>query len=115
MVPFQLRRRHPESGARAVGGAAPERRVRLLEAPVRPPATPVERLARLAIASGGPLSLQVLVERVARELYLDEIRHGSWTVDIGFFGTGLFVPQVAREIQAAHGVLWHIEESVPPR
>lgn len=57
----------------------------------------------------GKIPFRVLVERVARDLYLDELRRGAWVVDIGLFGEALFVPEVVRELQAADGILWDIE------
>jgi hypothetical protein len=56
-----------------------------------------------------------LVQRVARDLYVDEVRHSGWAVEIGVFGPVLFLPDAAREIEAADGALWQIDRSAGPR
>ncbi len=84
--------------------------IRLLESS-RPPATPVERLAVETLKREGPTSFKRLVERIAREVYFDEVRNGAWILDIGLFGPDLFVPEVNFELKAADGVLWKIERS----
>jgi len=84
-------------------------RVRLLEAGRRPPLTPVERLAVSALRREGALPLTLLAERVARDLYVEGLRHGGWVLDIGVFGQDVFVPDVIRELEAADGILWEIE------
>ena len=83
-------------------------RVRLLEAG-RPPMTPVERLAVSRLKREGAMPLPALAELVARDLYADALRHGAWVMDIGVFGRDAFVPDVARELEAANGILWEIE------
>lgn len=37
------------------------------------------------------------------------LRSGGWAVDIGIFGTNLFVPHVTRELEAGDGALWRLE------
>lgn len=82
--------------------------IRLLQAS-RSPTTPVERLAVEILKCEGRTSLTKLVERVARELYFDEVRKGAAVLDIGLFGPGLFVPNVVGELRLAEGILWKIE------
>ena len=98
-----------------------DRGVRLLEATPRPPATDIERLVVAALKRGGAMDFRALVDRVASDLYHDELRHGGWAVDIGVFGRNLFVSDVVREIEAGNGLLWRIEDPdlarilLPPR
>jgi len=35
---------------------------------------------------------------------------GAWVLDIGLFGSKLFVPDVIGEIEARNGTLWQIEK-----
>jgi hypothetical protein len=64
-----------------------------------------------ALKRGGAMDFRALVDRVASDLYHDELRHGGWAVDIGVFGKNLFVSDVVREIEAGNGLLWRIEEA----
>ncbi|MBI2088992.1 MAG: hypothetical protein HYT78_09655 [Deltaproteobacteria bacterium] len=84
--------------------------VQLLASPSRQPESSVERLTIALLRQEGPTPFPALVERVAREVYLDEIRNGAWVTDIGLFGPGLFVPDVVRELEAGNGVLWEIKK-----
>jgi hypothetical protein len=74
------------------------------------PSTYVERLAVAALKETGTQPLHRLVERVAAELYREELRHGATTLDIGLFGSRLFVPDVISELDARNGSLWRIEK-----
>jgi hypothetical protein len=65
-----------------------------------------------ALAAEDTLPWEHLVERVARELYLDEVSQGGWAVDIGVFGSRPFRAEVVQEVQATRNVLW--EAVVPP-
>lgn len=84
--------------------------VRLLEPVPTAATTPIERLAIAALQCEGVLSLESLVRQVAFDLYHEELRNGAGVLDIGFYGSGLFVSEVAREIQARSGTLWKIEK-----
>ena len=86
--------------------------VRAIESPDRPTVTPIERLAVSNLKREGVISLQQLVERVANELYHEELHNGAWALDIGLFGSKLFVPDVMSEIKARNGTLWQIEKPV---
>jgi hypothetical protein len=81
-------------------------RVRRLDAPLRSPTTPLERRVLAAIAIEGALPLDVLVDRIAGDLYRDELRHGGWVAEIGFVGRALFRSDVQRAIEGAAGILW---------
>ena len=84
--------------------------VRLLGPVPAAATTPIERLAIAALQCEGVLSLESLVRQVAFDLYHEELRNGAGVLDIGFYGSGLFVSEVAREIQARSGTLWKIEK-----
>jgi hypothetical protein len=88
---------------------AEEPRVRLLEQPRRPPDSVAERQVVAWLSREGPLPLARLVERVARELYDDELRRGGWASDIGIAGNALFRADAELTLQRASGVLWSIE------
>jgi hypothetical protein len=81
-----------------------------LQDAAKEPVTSVERLAVAALKENGAQPLHRLVERVAAELYREELRHGATTLDIGLFGSNLFVPDVLGELDARNGSLWRIEK-----
>lgn len=85
-----------------------------LIAPVRPAATPVERLVVEILKREGQTSLKRLVADVAREVYSDEVRRGAWVLDIGLYGPDLFVTEVISELKAANSILWKIESQEEP-
>lgn len=76
----------------------------------REPVTAVEHLAISMLASIGAMPLHTLTERVATELYREEVHKGAGTLDIGLFGSRLFQDDVAREIESADGILWQIKQ-----
>jgi hypothetical protein len=80
-----------------------------LESGSREPVTPVEQLAVSLLASKGPMPLHTLAERVASELYRQELGKGAQVLDIGLFGSRLFLGDVIGEIEARNGTLWRIE------
>ena len=81
--------------------------VRLLDSPLRLPATPVEQRL-LAKLKAGPVSFENLVQVVAADLYKEELRKGAGVLDIGLFGGRLFNNDIVRELKAADGILWEI-------
>src|SRR5262245_57869293 len=87
--------------------------VRLIEPLASAGLSQIERLDVLKLSQEGALPLELLAERVATDLYHEELRNGAWVVDIGFFGNRLFVPDVIKEIQQRNGSLWKIEEGKP--
>lgn len=82
--------------------------IRLLKAS-RSSATIVERLSVEILKREGRTSLAKLIERVAREVYFDEVRRGASALDIGLYGPDLFVTEVISELKAANSILWKIE------
>ena len=98
------KRSERSSGAKGLDGFT----IRLLKAS-RSPATTVERLSVEVLKREGRTSLAKLIERVAREVYFDEVRRGASALDIGLYGPDLFVAEVISELKAANGILWKIE------
>jgi hypothetical protein len=76
----------------------------------RRPETRVEQLAVSLLASKGVIPLDTLAERVASELYREELRNGASVLDIGLFGSRFFTRDVVRELKAGNGILWEIKE-----
>lgn len=68
----------------------------------------VERAAISQLREQGAVPIYLLVQQLASQLYLDELRNGGAAVDIGFFGASLFVPEVVRTIRERNGTLWKI-------
>lgn len=99
---FTMKWKKPERGLDRL-------RVRLIESAPRPPSTLIERFATDILEREGGMSFKDLIKKVAREVYFDELRRGAALVDIGLFGLELFIPDVAREIEARDGELWKIE------
>lgn len=73
------------------------------------PTTPVERLTIALLQREGPIALDLLIQQVSDELFQQEIDEGAWLVDIGLFGSTIFVRDVASEIKAGNGNFWDIE------
>ena len=96
---------------RTRSGADARADVRLLVAPAREPATPIERLLVDTLAARGPLSRSALVSLAARVLYRQELARGGWLGDLGIFGEGLFIHDVTCVLDGARDVLWDIETS----
>jgi hypothetical protein len=105
-VAFTLLRGMPWSGERA----ASDSMVRVLDDPCRSPATRAERRAVAVLAREGAIPLNRLVERVAQDLYRDELRRGGSTAEIGFVGSALFRADAGRMIAGAAGALWTIDQ-----
>ncbi len=83
--------------------------VRLIELPLRGPATEAESFAVALLRAEKEIAYGVLVSRVAEFLYRKELRAGAWAVDIGLFGSALFNADAARELEAGKGDLWEID------
>jgi hypothetical protein len=94
---------------RADPGVAHEPSVRLLDEPSREPASAAERWALRVLARNGDLSLQRLVDHIARELYREEMRRGGWAADIGFAGSALFRADAEHVVEGAADSLWTID------
>ncbi|MGH7797330.1 MAG: hypothetical protein ACREQ2_20930 [Candidatus Binatia bacterium] len=90
---------------------AADPKVRLIHPSPRGPATAVERSVVATLNNVDTLSLSSLVERVARDLYREEVAMGAGILDIGLFGPNLFIRDVAAELSAGNGILWSIETS----
>ena len=88
------------------GAVAAEPSVRLLDQPLRSPATLAERRAVDWLAREGPLPLGRLLDRVAREVYHDELRRGGWAADVGVVGLAAFRAEAERAVRDAAGALW---------
>ena len=82
--------------------------VRLIDAPRRLPATPIEQGLVSTLRKIGPVSVASLVRTVAADLYAEEVRKGAGVLDIGLFGSRLFNGEVVRELKAGDGGLWEI-------
>jgi len=99
------------SNGNATNTNPPDPNVRPIKPSLRQPATDIERLAVAALRQGSTTSLSSLVNRVARELYNEEVARGAGVLDIGLFGPKLFINDVAFELRAGNGILWDIESS----
>ena len=97
----------PHGGAADVATTG---RIRLLEVPRRSLRSPQERRIAATLNQDGPLPVDELIERVARDLYLEEVRLGAWAVDIGVYGPKLFFADTARAVEGGRGVLWEIDK-----
>jgi hypothetical protein len=84
--------------------------VELLAVPRRLPTTPVEQRLIATLKQAGPVSFPRLVNRVAADLYIEELGKGAGVLDIGLFGDRLFNRDVVRELEAGDGILWEIKQ-----
>jgi hypothetical protein len=54
------------------------------------------------------LAFEMAVASVAESLYRDELRAGGWMIDLGLFGSRLFVDDARRLLWSGDGELWEI-------
>lgn len=103
------------SDGRAPSRVQDARPVRLRSVIDESRATPVQRVMLEVLTREGPMPACLLVNRVARRLYTDEVSRGAWAIDIeiGVFGSALFAADAAHELAAGEGHLWDIEPEPP--
>lgn len=85
-----------------------ERSVRLMEPPSRAPVTLIESRVISLLIKDGVISFDRLVQRIADELYQEELRRGAGALDIGLFGSRLFDRDVVDALGGADGILWKV-------
>ena len=85
-----------------------ERVVRLISPPARTGESEIEIKLISLLKTEGAISSHQLVQRIARDLYDEELKRGAAAVDIGIFGSRLFEPDVAQSLKAGEGTLWNI-------
>jgi hypothetical protein len=83
--------------------------VHLIGVPGRVPANDAESFVVALLKKQKEIPYELLLSRLADFLYRKELRAGAWAVDIGLFGSGLFIPDAVRVLQAGKGELWEIE------
>lgn len=83
-------------------------KVRLLETTNRRRATAAESVVVELLPRAAEMPLETLVALVAEAFYREELRAGAWAVDVGLFGSGLFVPEARRALASGEGELWEI-------
>jgi hypothetical protein len=88
------------------------RRVQLINSSVRIAPTSPERLILNLLDREGPKNCTEIVDRVAKQIFCDELCHGAAAIDIGLFGARLFEAEVATALKTGVGVLWTAEEIV---
>lgn len=81
---------------------------RLIEFSCRVPATAVESLVVTLLKEAKEVPCKKLVWWVADNLYRNELRAGAWAIDIGLFGSGLFVADALDAVNSGNGELWEI-------
>ena len=96
-------------GSLSLSSQHPGHIVRLSEPPLRQPANRVERLVVSTLKQEGVMAFDLLAEQVARDLHRDALANGGWVVDLGFFGSNLFLSEAASELEAGNRLLWQIE------
>jgi hypothetical protein len=88
------------------------RRVQPFDASVRKAATPLERMILDLLDREGPKNFTEIVNRIAKQIYRDELCHGAAVIDIGLLGTKLFEAEVVAALNRGVGVWWLTEEIV---
>ena len=83
--------------------------VRLIEPHPRPPASDAEAFVVTLLAAESELPYREVISRLAESLYRNELRSGGWSVDIGLFGSSLFVPEARCALEAGKGELWNFD------
>jgi hypothetical protein len=74
------------------------------------PTTLVDRQIVAVLEQETPIPLHLLVQRVADELYREELDDGAWVLELGMFGSTLFIPEVFNAIKSGDGIFWQIEK-----
>jgi hypothetical protein len=83
-------------------------KVRLHQSANRRRATAAEIVVVELLSHAEEMPLETVVALVAEDLYHEELRAGAWAVDVGLFGSGLFVAEARRTLKAGEGELWDI-------
>lgn len=83
--------------------------VRLIEPHPHSPVSDAEAFVVTLLAAESELPYSEVISRVAELLYRNELRSGGSSVDIGLFGSSLFVTEARRALEAAKGKLWNID------
>jgi hypothetical protein len=83
--------------------------VRLIEPHPRSAVSDAETFVVTLLAAQSELPYREVVSRLAELLYRNELRAGGWSVDIGLFGSSLFVPEARRALEAGKGELWNFD------
>jgi hypothetical protein len=90
----------------------PGHRVQLIHSPARAAKTPVERMIVDLLDREGPKSGAEIVERIAKQIYREELRCGAAALDVGLFGAILFESEVVAALKTGVGVLWIVDAIV---
>jgi len=83
-------------------------KVRLLQITNRRSETDAESIVVNLLARAGEIPLEVLLAHLAEALYEQEVRGGARVMDLGLLGSGLFVAEARRTLEAGDGELWQI-------
>jgi hypothetical protein len=83
--------------------------VRLIEPHPRSPVSDAEAFVVTLLAAESELPYSEVISRLAELLYRNELRSGGSSVDIGLFGSSLFVPEARRALAAGKGELWNFD------
>ena len=84
------------------------RRGSIMKVPLRNSHTDVESFVVALLTKEKELAYEELLSRVAEFLYRKELRAGAWAVDIGLFGSSLFIPEAERILREAKDELWEL-------
>ncbi|HEU4343540.1 MAG TPA: hypothetical protein VFU31_18475 [Candidatus Binatia bacterium] len=93
------------SGLRRHGEPA----VRLIKPHPRSPVSEIEALVVTLLANENELPYGEVIFRLAEFLYRNELRAWGSAVDIGLFGSSLFVSDARRALEAGKDELWEID------
>ncbi|MBI4526952.1 MAG: hypothetical protein HY695_24410 [Deltaproteobacteria bacterium] len=115
----QVRRHHtgasigsiiPGTGSKtgSEGDRLSDATVRLILLPRRAHKNDVEAFVVSLLNRRKDLPYSQVVLNVAEFLYREELRSGGWAVDIGLFGSSLWVADARRALEEGDGELWEI-------
>ena len=83
--------------------------MRLIKPARRVPATEVEVFVVAMLERETEMPFGELVTQVAECLYRKELRGGGWLLDLGLFGSRLFVADAKRALAGGIGKLWSLD------
>jgi hypothetical protein len=101
IIPFCI---NPPAATRQETGL----KVQLRQSANRRRTTAAESVVVEALSHAEEMPLETMVALLAEALYHEELHAGAWAVDVGLFGSGLFLAEARRTLKAGDGELWDI-------
>jgi hypothetical protein len=83
--------------------------IRVMTSPRRAAATEAELFVAGLLHSRNNRSYPEVISALADFIYSKELKKGAWVLDVGLFGSSLFVSEACQELESGKGILWEID------